>query len=450
MGVPPEPGLFIVRADCSRFRYTPGNMIDRDNSGFGVHSSAFVAAAACLLAAGCSAPPGADSGDGDVPSYGAYTAPANPGSAAAAAPSGSTGQSPAPTGAGGSTSAPSSEPSGNSNLGLQPAQNGSQGGGQPAAAGGASAAGNDPNANGAAGSNGDPVSPVPGSPDGAMGNAGSTSMPPSDGSPQQPQEPAQQPQEPPQQPQQPAGNGNPAQEPGQPPQEPVGAAPPAPPPPSGDCNGAFFCDGFESVASGESPTAALWTIIQSFAPAEQSELVLVSNANARTGTQALRVIGADNGGRNGVRATLPQSNYFVRAFVQIDTVTRGTVFIGAGTNENDETRFRVQGDDIATINTVSGPLGDPVRPANANGGDCPDCVALTPNEWVCVELAIDNAAQTATLFVNDVQAAVAGADAFAPQPAAPNVFIGSWGLQGGVSSVWIDDVAIGPQRFGCD
>jgi hypothetical protein len=72
------------------------------------------------------------------------------------------------------------------------------------------------------------------------------------------------------------------------------------------------------------------------------------------------------------------------------------------------------------------------------------------NEWFCAELAIDNAASTATLFIDDVEVAVAGPDAFATQPPQPLLFLGSWGLQGGATGVFIDDVAVGPERFGCN
>ncbi|HWO10542.1 MAG TPA: LamG-like jellyroll fold domain-containing protein [Polyangiaceae bacterium] len=189
----------------------------------------------------------------------------------------------------------------------------------------------------------------------------------------------------------------------------------------------------------------MWTIISGFAPAQQSDAVQVSADNARTGTRALRVTAS--GSRNGVRAQLPQSSYYVRAFFQFDAVPLGPVFIGAGNDQNDETRFRIQGQSFATINTTA---GDAVRPGNANGGGCPDCVPLTPNEWTCVEMFVDDAAQTATLSINGVEAAVAEPGVFTNQPDQPLLFLGSWGLQGGQAGVWIDDVAVGPQPFGCD
>jgi hypothetical protein len=365
------------------------------------HPSTLVAVASLLLAAGCSAPPGADE-----PRFNAFvpSAAGTPGAANGPGPAGAS-PSAATPGAGGSTASSNEQTGSNGGIGLNPVQpsDQSQGGGGSAGGqgtGGSTMVGVDPNANGgAAGSSFDP---------GATGSAGSTSMPPSGGNPQQP--PA--------------------------PQDPA---------PSGDCAGAFFCDGFESVADGASPTAAVWSIIESFSPRDQSALVQVSSDNARSGGQALRVTGS--GGRTGVIAALPRSTYFVRAFFQLDAVPRGPVFIGAGVDQNNETRFRIQGESIGTINTTR---GDAVRPANANGGACPDCVTLAPNEWFCAEMFIDNDAQTATLWIDGDQAAVAGPDAFTAQPAAPNLFFGSWGLQGGITGVWIDDVAVGPERFGCN
>jgi hypothetical protein len=395
--------------------------------------AALVAVASLLLAAGCSAPPGTGAGDDTVPEFGGFTPPGAPGVGGPSAVN-DTNVPPAASGAGGSTGASGNEQVGsNGGIGLDPAQSGnqSQGAGGSTQNAGAGGTTQNPGAggsmmvganNGAAGASVDP---------GATGNAGSTSMPPAGGDPQQ-QPPPQQP--PPQQP--------PPQQP--PPQQP----PPQDPAPSGDCAGAFFCDGFESVAAGASPTAAVWQVIDGFNVTDASTKVTVSTAEARSGTQSLRI--AADPGRTGVLATLPQSSYFVRAFFQLDAAPLGTVFIGGGTSDNNETRFRIQGQSYATINSV-GSVGDPVRPGDANSGNgCPGCFTLPVDEWFCAELAIDNAASTATLFINDVEVAVAGPDAFATQPAQPILFLGSWGLQGGATGVFIDDVAVGPERFGCN
>jgi hypothetical protein len=147
---------------------------------------------------------------------------------------------------------------------------------------------------------------------------------------------------------------------------------------------------------------------------------------------------------------VPQSNFFIRAFMQIDEVGIGPVFIGAGTDANRETRFRIQGQSFATINSVGSPADDAFRPAAANSGNCPECVTLTANEWLCVEMAIDGSASTSTLWIDGVEAAVAGPEAFTPQPANPTLFFGSMDVQGGSTGVWIDDIAVASTRIGCN
>ena len=366
-----------------------------------------------LVVAGCSAPPGSDAEDDGVPAYGAYTPPSgvNPATPTAGNPANG-GGAPAATG----TSSNNEQTGSSGAIGLTPSQNGGSNAGSNTGAGGSAMTGSNTGASGT----GDT---------GAMGSAGSTAMPPADGN-QQP--PAQNPpaQQPPQQP---------------PAQQPPAQQPPTDPAPSGNCGNAFFCDDFESVANGASPTAALWTIVNSFALADSSPAVTVSNGNARSGNQALRVTAAQT--RNGILASVPQTSYHVRAFIQLDSTPLGPIFIGLGNDQNSEMRFRIQGQSFATINSTQ---GDAVRPANANGGGCPECVALVPNQWMCVEMFVDSAARTTTLSIDGEQVAVAGPDVFTAQPASPNVFLGSWGLQGGATGVWIDDVAVGPQAIGCN
>jgi polysaccharide lyase-like protein len=417
------------------------------SSGFIARRGALAAVTSLLLAAGCSAPPGADGDDDGLPEFGGAQTPA-PGAggslSAVATPStgapGTGAVTPAPTGV------TPNEQTGNGGIGLAPApaggQSGSQSGASQGAGGSAMVAPGGGGAGGAAmvapgtGAGGSAmVAPGTGAGGSAMvapggggaggssfepaGAGGATSLPPNDGN-QQP----------------PPNDGN-----QQPPPEPVAPAP------SGDCNGAFFCDGFESVAAGASPDAALWSIMVQYGETSASPNVQVSAANARSGNQALRV---EPAGRAGIFTSVPQNSYFIRAFMQIDEVAIGPVFIGAGTDGNREIRFRIQGQSFATINSVGSPSDDAVRPAEANGGNCPDCLTLTPNEWLCVEMAVDSNSSTATLWIDGAEAAVAGPDAFSPQPANPTLFFGSMDVQGGSTGVWIDDIAVGATRIGCN
>jgi len=162
----------------------------------------------------------------------------------------------------------------------------------------------------------------------------------------------------------------------------------------------------------------------------------------------LRVVAAQS--RNGIVATLPQNRYFVRAWLQVDSAPLGPVFIGLGSSENSETRLRIQGTSFAVINTV-GP-GDAVRPGEATSGNCANCKVITPNRWFCAEFFIDNATQSATLWIDDEEAAsiVNGQGGWPVQPASPKLFLGSMGLQGGQTGVYIDDVVASSTRIGCD
>jgi hypothetical protein len=217
-----------------------------------------------------------------------------------------------------------------------------------------------------------------------------------------------------------------------------------PVPNTSDCTGQFFCDGFEDVAAGASPNAALWKVMDSYnLVTKPTANVQVSAANAHSGGQALRVVGAQ--ARSGAIATLPQSQYFLRVWLQVDAAPRGPVLMGLGADQNDETRLRIFNQSWATINVIP---GDAVFPNGATSGNCPTCVTLMPNRWFCAEFFIDGAAQTATLWINEVEAAtLTGASR---QPAAPQAFLGSMGLEGGSTGVWVDDVVAGPARIGCD
>jgi hypothetical protein len=249
----------------------------------------------------------------------------------------------------------------------------------------------------------------------------------------------------------PPGDTTPPVEPPQQPTPPPSTPPAQPtpqPPPNAGCGGQFICDSFENVAPGASPNAGVWQVIANYSPTAQSANVQVSAANAHSGAQALRVIGASS--RNGIVADLPAQTYFMRAWIQADAVPRGPVFIGLGTDQNSETRLRISERSYAVINTF-GP-GDGVHPNAATSGNCADCVTLAPNRWFCAEFFIDNAARNATLWIDGVEAAsiANGEGGWPVQPASPQMFLGSMGLQGGETAVWIDDVAAGPQRIGCD
>lgn len=364
----------------------------------------------------CSAPPGALEEDEGPPPYSGNNLPAMSAGGLQPAPGGGgpVGIAPVVSGAGGASS--SEAPGSNAGFNPPPANNQNNnaqapGSMQPAGAAGA------PN-QGVAGSGGMM----------APGGGGAGSMPPVAPPP---------------------GMQPPVVQPPPVTQPPV-TPPPVTPPPAGnaDCPGQFLCEGFESVPAGAFITSPTWQVIDGYAEDTQSANVLVSTEQAHSGTQSLRVLGS--GARNGIVATLPQNRYFLRAWLRVDASPLGPVFIGLGTDQNSETRLRIQGNGLATINTV-GP-GDAVRPGAATSGNCAECVPMPVNTWFCAEFAIDQATQAATLYIDEVEAAsiVNGQGGWPVQPAQPNLFLGSMGLQGGMAGVYIDDVAVGAARIGCD
>jgi len=368
-----------------------------------------------LLALSCSAPPGV--GDDEEDESDGLSAYGGPGAGAA---TGASGLQPAPGGTGGTTSGSANGAGGSAgsegpgvNPGLSPSPGSAGQSANPAGAAGTAGA-----AGATATSSDGAVAGASGA--GTQGSAGSGAMPPV------------------------------VPPVVTPPVTPPIVTPPVVTPPAAanaNCPGQFFCDDFEGVAASAAPSAALWKIMASYAITTQSANVQVSADNQHGGSQALRVIGAQS--RNGVIATLPQTKYFLRAWLQVDAAPRGPVLIGLGSDQNSEVRLRIFNQSWATINAVP---GDGVFPDGAKSGNCPGCVTLTPNRWFCAEFSIDDAARSATLWIDEVEAAtiVNGQGGWVTQPAAPQMFLGSMGLEGGTAGVWIDDVVAGPARIFCD
>jgi hypothetical protein len=231
----------------------------------------------------------------------------------------------------------------------------------------------------------------------------------------------------------------------QPPAGAAGAPATEPPPVGNNCPGLFFCDDFEGVAAGSSPNPALWSVIANYSRTAQAASVQVSAANSNSGNQAVRVT---QGGRDGIIATVPQARFFMRAFLQVDAAPLGPVLIGAGTDQNSEVRLRIRQNSWAGINVST---GDAVFPNGIESGNCPTCVTLPVNTWFCAEMFVDNAARSTTLWIDGREAAtVVNAGTWPAMPATPALFLGTMALQGGNTALWIDDVAAGPQRIGCN
>lgn len=218
-----------------------------------------------------------------------------------------------------------------------------------------------------------------------------------------------------------------------------------PPGPVG-CDQLLLCEDFEGVAAGGSPDPAKWSLVANYTyDVASSDLVKVSSEKKRSGNQALRV---EANGLAGAVAEVPAQTFYLRAYMQVDAAPLGPVLAGIGTDHNSELRFRIQQNSWATINIIP---GDAVLPQAARDGNCPDCPTITPNEWFCLEMFVDGAGKNAGLWINDVEVfngAVSGDFPTIGSPA--HVRLGTMDLQGGSTGVWVDDVAIGTSRVGCD
>lgn len=212
------------------------------------------------------------------------------------------------------------------------------------------------------------------------------------------------------------------------------------------CDQLLLCEDFEGVAAGGSPDPAKWSLVANYTyDIASSDLVKVSSEKKRSGNQALRV--AANG-LAGAIAQVPAQTFYLRAYMQVDAAPLGPVLAGIGTDHNSELRFRIQQNSWATINIIP---GDAVLPQAAREGNCPDCPAIKPNEWFCVEMFVDGAGKNAGLWVNEVEVFNGSVSGDFPTIGNPTrVRLGTMDLQGGSTGVWVDDVAIGTSRIGCD
>lgn len=212
------------------------------------------------------------------------------------------------------------------------------------------------------------------------------------------------------------------------------------------CDSLLLCEDFEGVAAGSPPDPAKWSLVANYTyDVAQSELVQVSTEKKHGGNQALHV--AANG-LAGAIAEIPAQSFYLRAYMQVDAAPLGPVLAGIGTDHNSELRFRIQQNSWATINIIP---GDAVLPQAARDGNCPDCPSITPNEWFCMEFFVDSAAKTAGLWIDEVEVFNGAVTGEWPSLGNPvHVRLGTMDLQGGSTGLWVDDVAVGETRVGCE
>jgi len=224
---------------------------------------------------------------------------------------------------------------------------------------------------------------------------------------------------------------------------------PEDPPPGNapDCGALFLCDGFESLSVGAQPDAAIWTLRRGYDNQWPLTNFAVDNSTAHSGTQSLKLT-ANSSAPVGVIAAGPGDRFFLRVWMQLETpAANAPVYIGIGTGEGSEIRMRSKTGALV----INAAQGDGLAPDPAN---CQTCTA-PPSGWFCAEMFVDRVAENATLWIDGVEAgSVVNNQGWHSGGTWPTSFaqvrIGPMGLEGGASTTWIDDVAIGSERIGCN
>src|SRR5690606_30745730 len=184
--------------------------------------------------------------------------------------------------------------------------------------------------------------------------------------------------------------------------------------------------------------------------------VAVTSEAAHSGSQSVKVIGTE--GLYGIEYAAPGDSFYLRTWLKVDGLTNGNpVIVGVGQGNNDEMRMRLVKKGVNDFHAVAAnaAAGDGLSPPNSSGGlACDDCVPM-PADWFCLEMHVDRAAQTLQMWVDGEQAVnIVNNEPWsggANWPASMDVLrIGSMALEGGGATVYIDDVALGPSRIGCD
>lgn len=157
---------------------------------------------------------------------------------------------------------------------------------------------------------------------------------------------------------------------------------------------------------------------------------------------------ANGGDPVGVVAPAPGDAFFLRVWMLFENPqVNAPVFIGVGIGEDPEIRMRLKTGALV----LNASRGDGLAPDPAN---CATCIA-PPSGWFCAEMFVDRVAETATLWIDgEVAGSVVNNQGWHSGGTWPTQFeqvrIGPMGLEGGTTTTWIDDVAFGSERIGCN
>jgi hypothetical protein len=221
-----------------------------------------------------------------------------------------------------------------------------------------------------------------------------------------------------------------------------------------DCSSLPLCTNFDTDTVGSVPAG--FTANLGYGAGTNPERVAVTSEEAHSAPNSVKVIGTES--LYGIEYANPGDTFYYRSWLKVEGLTNGNpVILGVGTGNNEEMRMRLVKKGVNDFHAVAAnaSTGDGLSPVNSNGGlACTDCVAL-PDDWFCLEMYVDRTTQTLQFWVDDAQAVNVQNNSpwsgAATWPAALSVLrIGSMALEGGGATVYIDDVAVGPSRIGCN
>jgi hypothetical protein len=231
------------------------------------------------------------------------------------------------------------------------------------------------------------------------------------------------------------------------------------------CSALPLCDGFESVAAGGPPSAALWSISQP--DCTGAGTLAVDASQAHSGKQSVKV---DGGGgycdhifisnASVISALGPQ--VYTRVFVRLGTpLGAGHVtFLAMKDSADKGGDVRMGGQDmILMYNRQSDDATLPVMSPTGTGMSIP----IAANTWTCIESHFDETAGTIDTWVDGkeiaglVENGTPTADVSTQwlsqagwKPVLSDFRLGWESYSGQTMTLWFDDVALAAHRIGCD
>lgn len=223
-----------------------------------------------------------------------------------------------------------------------------------------------------------------------------------------------------------------------------------------DCSSLPVCEDFDASTVGSVPAG--FTAQLDYGNNGPVTNVAVSSESAHSGTQSVKVIGTN--GLYGLKFEAGSESYYLRTWLKIeglDAMDAGNpAIVGIGGDPNSEVRMRAfKANGSPHYVTANAASGDGLSPPESSGSAaCPACVAV-PSEWFCLRMRVDKASETLQMWVGEQQAVNLQNNApwhsggTWPASVSP-IRIGAMALQGGGATVFIDDLAVGPDPIACE